>query len=124
MMVPKPPAKPPKAKKAVKRVNVKRRKSEFARCYGSRQRVAFVKSLPCAVNLGCSHWGIENVHIETGGVSRKSSDDKILPLCEVHHRQLHIIGRESFERIYGIILEEAARRTENRWQSHVSPVPT
>lgn len=73
--------------------NVKRRQSEFARCYGSRQRVEWVKSLPC---MGCvTYWPIspspgwlsENAHTVTGGAGRKADADTIIPLCTNHHRR-------------------------------------
>lgn len=75
-----------------KACNAKRRASEFARCYGSKERVEWVKSLPC---VGCAtYWPIqpspgwvsENAHTVTGGKGRKADADTIVPLCAAHHR--------------------------------------
>lgn len=130
--------KPARIKRSpIKRLNPRRRKSEFARCYHSKERVAFVKSLPC---VGCGfdprtniYGACENAHIETGGTSRKSDYTKVVPLCAPHpvggrigrlvvfrseegcHRDLHHLGRESFEAKYKVNLEKAAAETEKRW---------
>jgi hypothetical protein len=72
----------------------KRRKpEEFARIYGSRERVEWVKSLPClycaalspflaAATVGQS----QNCHTVTGGTGRKAGYETIIPLCAKHHR--------------------------------------
>lgn len=72
---------------------------EYARIYGSKERVAFVKALPClyccAVHpLIALAWHpdaenrvySENAHTVTGGKGRKADADTIVPLCPTHHR--------------------------------------
>lgn len=97
----------------------KRKPSEFARIYGSKARVEWVKSLPCsAPRCGFEHWTVEGHHIETGGTGYKADYTKIIPLCSQHHRFLHDIGRESFEARYGFKLETLAAETERLWKEH------
>lgn len=64
----------------VRPVNRKRRKSEFARCYHSKARVEWVKSLPCVF---CAHRGCsENAHVwGRSGMGRKGPYTEIVPLC-------------------------------------------
>ena len=119
---PKPAARvrAPKEKPKRKPIKPKKRsKSEFARIYGSKARVAFVKSLPCVVNnLGlCSVWERENAHIEGEGIGRKAGFDRIVPLCFGHHRELHLMGLAPFEIWYSVDLQQAAAETEKLWQS-------
>lgn len=76
----------PKARKPVKRVNRKRKASEFARTYHSKARVAFVRSLPCAA---CGIEGLSaNAHIgnEGSGAGMKANADQIGPLCDTKYR--------------------------------------
>lgn len=72
----------------------KRSASEFARIYGSKERVAWVKALHCfacecvspfigQVTAGRCH----NAHTETGGMGRKADANTIIPLCASHHRR-------------------------------------
>lgn len=71
-------------KTRVKRVNAKRKAANFARAYGSAERVAFVRSLPCAA---CGLVGYsENAHVGGAGkgAGRKSDADQIAPLCGPH----------------------------------------
>ncbi len=86
--------------------------SEFARIYGSRARVAWVKSLPCLV---CAGTPSENAHTANGGLSRKADADTIVPLCSTHHRRLHSDGVRTFERVYGLDLAEEAVAVEAAW---------
>jgi hypothetical protein len=120
----------------MKKVNRKRKLSEFARCYHSRARVLFVKNLPCVV---CGLMRCDNAHIEGGGAGRKADYDKIIPLCCVpsdhpcspgyargHHGLFHQIGVESFVAAYpGLRLDlpALAAETEARWQEYASTLP-
>jgi hypothetical protein len=104
-------------KTPVKKVNQSRVRKEFIRCYGSKERVAFVRTLPCIVCLSVPS---ENAHTTSGGISRKADAGFIAPVCNSHHRELHQIGVESFERKYfWAHLSEAAEATNRRWLSHL-----
>lgn len=111
-------AKPRKARKPVKKRNAKRRASEFARCYHSAERVAFVKSLPCAA---CRHQGaynpIVNAHAHGDGAGRKASYQTIVPLCWTCHSIQHSSGNEALERLRGFSFDESAKYTEAKWQA-------
>ena len=68
----------------------KRSASEFARIYGSRERVEWVKTLPCAVascGLSCGPCDgeIHNAHTVSGGKGRKADAATVAPLCAKHH---------------------------------------
>lgn len=110
----------------------KRTPSEFARIYGSKARVAWVKALPCAA---CGYAGPvlrENAHTKTGGVGRKADARWVAPLCvtrpshlrpnrvEGCHNLLHRVGRQTLELQTNVHLETAAGRTELAWQAHLN----
>ena len=118
------PSRKPIARKPVKRRNDARRKKEFARCYGSKERVEWVKHRLCFAVLGVSlcEGKIENAHTENGGMGRKGDASTVIPLCARHHRSLHQIGPDAFQRAYGIDLHTAARLTEEAWQQHAAGV--
>lgn len=63
----------------------KRTASEYARIYGSRARVLWIKSLACA--CGCGETPCENAHTVTGGMQRKADADTIAPLRPACHRR-------------------------------------
>lgn len=96
----------------------KRRKaSEFQRIYGGRDRVRWVKSLPCiAAPHGCVG-AIENAHTENGGMGRKADASSIVPACGLHHRALHILGAETFQFRYRVDLKAEAARVAARWDA-------
>lgn len=65
----------------VKRVNPQRKAREFARCYGSKERVEWVKTLPCAA---CGIVGYsQNAHVGRAGrgAGRRGDASQIAPLC-------------------------------------------
>jgi hypothetical protein len=113
---------PMKRKTRVRPRNPKRRASEFARCYGSKERVAFVKSLPCIVRRSLSFavcdGEIHNHHTKNDGIGRKGPASSIVPLCSRHHELLHEGGSEAFSDAYGLPLNALAADTERRWQRH------
>lgn len=110
-----------RAKKPMKRggkIKPKKRKlSEFQRVYGSKERVAFVKSLPCVVP-GCQDRRIQNCHSRSGGTGRKADYFWIYPGCEKHHAEEHKIGRKTFEKRYQIDLNFESYWTNVRWKAH------
>lgn len=115
----KPPRQPLRRSGRPKRVNVARRRKEFARSYGSVERVEWIKSLDCffCASLGIPNMGpIDNVHIEGGGAGRKAHHSRIIPGCQGHHRALHRYGRAHMEMTYGVFLDICAEATEHAWQ--------
>lgn len=107
----------PRGRTRVKPVNAKRRKSEFARCYESRARVAWIKSLPClARGQGYCGGDIQNAHTATGGTGRKADASTVVPLCLKHHAALHTIGARTFASIHRLDLAAEAARVEGLWQ--------
>ncbi len=80
---------PPERRTRVKPRNAARRVSEFARCYGSKERVAWIKALPCvvcAVQTVPQDGPSDNAHTATDGMGRKADARFIVPLCRMHHR--------------------------------------
>jgi hypothetical protein len=97
--------------------NRKRQQSEFARCYGSEERVEWVKALPCVV---CGYGPCDNAHVIGGGISRKAGYESIVPLCSGPHgchAELHRIGVKTFGRRNRIDLCQAAERIANAWNA-------
>lgn len=95
----------PKSRRPINKVNPVRRAREFARCYGSKARVEFVKTLACGV---CGTTPSDNAHIHGGksGMGRKADHTDIIPLC----RQCHTLYDE-----YKLKLDSAALRLVADW---------
>lgn len=93
--------------------NAKRRTSEWARAYGSKARVQWVKSQPCIL---CGERPSENAHIRTGGMGRKADACLIVPLCRTHHEGFHRFGKAKMELAYDVSFAHAALQTETGWQ--------
>ena len=99
-----------------------RKAAAFKRCYGSRERVAFVKALGCAVcgwdtkeaRPGQRH-SIENAHTRSGGASRKADADTIIPLCWTHHDE-YDGGKKTFAAKYDFDPIARAVEVESAWQ--------
>ncbi len=110
-------------KKAIKRTAIKRKKrspSSFARIYGSKARVAWVKRQRCLIDSWRCEDPIENAHVSNGGIGRKADARHIVPLCKFHHRFLHEKGRYVFEDMYEINLDGKAAQTEAAWEAFLA----
>ena len=110
----------------------RRTPSEFRRIYGSKERVGFVKSLPCAnCNIrdgfydGLVMWAVVNAHVRNSGTGRKGPYTAIIPLCETPdragcHDVQHDVGWLALSALDTREKREAAAtRTEELWQSHL-----
>lgn len=99
----------------VKPINALRKRRRFVAAYHSPERVAFVQALPCR---NCAETPSDNAHTENGGMGLKGPYTSIVPLCGRCHRQLHTMGRESFEAMTELDLSHEAALTEKWWQTH------
>lgn len=112
---PKLPAKSPRKTLRKSRIKPKPRSaSEYARIYGSKERVEWVKAQPCVVD---GRRPSDNAHTENEGLSRKAHYTTIIPLC----RQCHVLSHHGWSWL-GFTTErrkELAAETERRWQSHI-----
>lgn len=68
----------------------------------SKEHLEFVRNLPCIVT---GKNPSEPHHVITKKTA--NNDYLCIPLCHEKHRELHDIGRERFERKYGIDLTDA-----------------
>lgn len=82
----------------------------------SREHLAFIRSLPCAVKNKRDHvceGPIEAAHYrgsKDGGGSLKPGDNWTIPLCHLAHiHEQHRIGEPAFERRYGISMGDIAK---------------
>ena len=114
---------PPAAGKPLRRtgrvnpLNRERKAREWARAYGSRERVAFVQALPC---LACGARPSEVHHLGNGGMGRKASAEHTVPLCHPHHEEYHRAGEATFAARYSLDLYAAAEETHARWLAHLA----
>lgn len=101
----------------VKPINKARRTSEFARTYGSKARVAWVKALPCSV-MFCENAPCENAHIANAGAGRKADYRFIVPLCPHHHRLQHTRGWPALGGAWGerVFREAKAAIVQMAWE--------
>ena len=91
--------------KGVNKRNRARAAKEFRRAYGSKQRAAWIASLPCIV---CATIPSENAHIRTRGAGGDWRD--VVPLCQSCHAAQHTEGIETFQERRGIDLRAHADR--------------
>ncbi len=113
---------PPERRTRVKPRNAKRKASEFARCYGSKERVAWIRSLPCIIcelrstpQVGPS----DNAHVTGDGMGRKADARFIVPLCRMHHA-CYDIHRPPFH--IGLVRKWAYNKSaeiDAMWSAHL-----
>lgn len=107
-------------KTRVKRANRPRKAENFVRAYGGRDRVRWINHQPCC-SCGLTpseEKPTQNVHVRSGGKSRKADACWIAPLCHWCHAKLHRIGKASFEAEYQIDLDHEAAVTDARWEQY------
>lgn len=61
-----------------------------------KKHLKLIRQLPCCI---CGRVGVEVHHIRmgnNGGIGRKPGDSLCVPLCSMHHRELHNTGERRF----------------------------
>lgn len=105
----------------------RRKPSETLRIYGTPERRAWIKSLPCLACAGISSFFADatrgtshNAHTVTGGTGRKADYQTIIPLCASHHRRYdeHKIPFDNPDARDAA--KKAAATIEKMWQSHLA----
>lgn len=92
-----------------------KRDEEFARTYHSVERVEWMQQLPSIIS---GERPCVNAHVRGGGMARKGDYIWIVPLTDAEHRELHRVGKQTFERKHGIDLDIAAGTIEHAWRQH------
>jgi hypothetical protein len=109
-----------------KPVNYRRKKSEFARAYGSKERVTWVKSLGCLIDHAAREMDarsetcagpMDNAHVETDGAGRKANADRIVPLCRHHHQEFDRYKGSFAISAFREAIVRCAETVEAAWQS-------
>lgn len=113
----------PKKKRPIGR-NAIRKIREFQRCFGSKERVEFIKRLQCVATgqFGNTADPIDNAHVcddGTKGMGRRSGYACIVPLKRSAHRLLHR-NPSKFYATYGAFNWPAmAAYTNAQWEKFV-----
>ena len=63
----------------------------------------------CCIRNSVCRGRIDKHHVRTRGAGGKD-ENNIVPLCRLHHQEIHRIGRKTFAIKYDINLEELARK--------------
>ncbi len=81
--------------------------------YRSDKHLAFVRSLPCLAPV--CQYRAEPHHaggiVSGRGVGHKGSDYRTIPLCALHHRLAHLMGKATFFDKVKVDISEAIIRT-------------
>jgi hypothetical protein len=109
-------------RKAIPAKNGKRRAKAFARAYHSKERVAFIQSLPCHA---CGVRPSDNAHIPdpSSGMGLKAVYTAICPLCRSCHVILHAIGPSRFQIRYSVSLVAGANLAAAAWLAFSGEAP-
>lgn len=78
----------PRSRTPIRHRNAERASKEYARTYGSVERVLWVQSWPCCAMHFPGHvcgGRVENAHAKGDGMGRKSHHANIAPLCRAAH---------------------------------------
>lgn len=77
----------------------------FYSSYSSKERVEFIRNLPCLI---CGKRPSENAHVKSRGAGGNSTD--VVPLCREHHQQQHDMGILTFQKEHNINLKNEAEK--------------
>lgn len=78
------------------------------RAWGDGQHAARIRQLPCAIGGEFCETHVHAHHVRSVGAGGTEKD--LVPLCAVHHQELHTIGRWTFLKKYGVDLRALAER--------------
>ena len=100
----------------------RRKRANWLRAYGSKERVEWVNSLPSVASgaVGTLDDPIVNAHVAPPGehgTGYKGDACWIVPLLKSEHDMIHQHGIETFEAAYDVSLVREATFIEARWKA-------
>lgn len=123
----KKPQKPLERRTRLRQANSERRRAARLETHGSEERQAFIREEPCyvCVWIGRKVPGgrdmSEPSHYPSRAAGGKKRDQ--YPSCHHHHTGaggLHVLGVETFERRYGLRLQELTALCDRRWRQRAA----
>ena len=75
----------------------------------------WVKGLACHVAISCEG-PVDGHHLKSVGAGGQDHGNEV-PLCRLHHRQIHQMGLSRFEALHGVRLKLRAARLAKEWES-------
>lgn len=94
-----------------------RRDRRFEKHFHSKERVEFIKSLPCAVT-GRKSQSVHNAHMKSRGAGGTYKD--VVPLSWDVHHDFDVMGEVEFERRWGrskASIKERAPHYQKLWEA-------
>lgn len=85
--------------------------ARFARQFGSRERLEWLKGFPC---VSCGGRATDASHVRHGPTKTAS---EMVPQCHRCHMELHSVGIGTFQRRHGIDLAAVAASFAERWRA-------
>jgi len=105
--------KPIERRVRVKAVNPARKAKRRAEQFGDDGYADWLRDLGCLVCGRTEEVGCHHVRSRAAG----GRPEDMIPLCRLCHTLVHCVGAESFPRLYGVDLREAADRLWLRWRA-------
>lgn len=90
----------------------KRSAADYARIYGSVDRVQWIAAQP---SVASGRGPCVGHHVQGGGGSRKADACWIVPITASEHAELHQHGKRWFEAKYGVNLDTLVAQTDKFW---------
>jgi hypothetical protein len=72
--------------------------------YESEAFLRFVRTQPCVVCESANYGEVDAHHVETRGSG--GSDLSAIPLCRMHHTEIHMVGVDTFARRHRVFYDQ------------------
>lgn len=101
------------AKAPLKKVNRKRLKVRRELQFGTEAFREWCSSLPCVCDASTCGGPVQLAHVRTRAAGGTWQD--ILPICQNHHIEQHLVGIQSFAERYSLNLKQCLQALHRLW---------
>jgi hypothetical protein len=70
--------------------------------------------VPCLVDNSACTIGTDAHHVKSRGSGGGDEPENLMPLCRVHHTEIHLTGHSQFVKRYNIFFDEEEKRWKRR----------
>ncbi|MBN1881096.1 MAG: DUF968 domain-containing protein [Deltaproteobacteria bacterium] len=82
--------------------------------YVNKKNIKMLHDVPCLVNNRACTTGTYAHHVKTRGAGGGDEPENLMPLCFVHHNEIHLTGTAPFVKRYNLYFDETERRWKRR----------